>query len=298
MKHVDSLQKRFDIVIASTTEKDFYLNCYYYFDYIYSNEDLLELYHNAYRDYSSKFADIWGDWIDEREAYLDSDRTIEPPEITTQPNDVYRMEKFDMYCNACALDVRVYHPIKHYKECEHELCNDYNGSLLINGLKETLRRYKDDYRNSKKDITKTFKNWYEGEREHYESELSRFHMEFIEAVKKLEVSEVPKNSEFKPFLNEKTGEFFYYGNRGTFPLAGQEFRVLKKLQDNKGEPVTYLELIQAIMPSVTEVREAHKMTLRDVLKNIKTRLGVLPKSKSNKKDPIKVVRRYGYKLVL
>ena len=296
MSLTETLNKRFDVVVNSLTEKDFYLNCYYYFDYIYEHPELLKIYEDAYVTYTRKFGDIWADWNDKRREYLDSGRTIEPPEITTQPEEVSRLEKFDMYCNACGLDVRVYQPIKHYKECEHELCGDYNGSLLLNGLDFTLKRYKKDYRNLNKQISSTYKHWYEGQREHYQAELSRFHIEFIEEVGKLSLVEVPHTTEIKPFLNLNTGDFMYFGKQGNFPISGQDFKILRILQDSIDKPVPYLKLIQAIIPSVTEVREVHKMALRDVIKNIKRKLGVLPKGSASKPDPIKMVRQHGYRL--
>jgi len=132
MNLADGLNKRFDVVTSSSTEKDFYLNCIYYFDYIYNHPELLKIYEEASGNYSSKFGEIWGNYNDKRREYLESGRTIEPPDITTQPSEVTKLEKFDMYCNACGLDVRVYHPIKHFQECDClALCGDFVGSLLI-----------------------------------------------------------------------------------------------------------------------------------------------------------------------
>lgn len=75
MNLADGLNKRFDVVISSVTEKDFYLNCYYYFDYIYQHPELLKIYEDAQRNYSKKFGDIWGDYNEKRIAYLESGRT-------------------------------------------------------------------------------------------------------------------------------------------------------------------------------------------------------------------------------
>ena len=61
---------------------------FYYFDYIYQNPELYKIYAEAYSTYTRKFSDIWGDWNDKRQAYLESGRTIEPPEITTESNEV------------------------------------------------------------------------------------------------------------------------------------------------------------------------------------------------------------------
>jgi len=296
MSHIDGIQRRYEAVIQSFTEEGFYLNCFYYFDYIYSNPDLYKIYEEAYKDYSKKFGNIWGDWNDGRRQYLESGRTIEPPEVTNQPDEVYRLETFDMFCNSCGLDVRVYHPIKHYKECEHELCNDYNGWLLVRGLEATLVRYKGHLRISPKSIKHTYKNWYQNKREDYQGNLSRFNIQFIDKVRELDILVVPEAKTIKPFLNSNTGDFSYFGKKGNFPISGQEFKVLKTLHDNLGEPVTHLELIKSFIPSVTEAREAHKMTLRDVLKNIKIKLGVLSKNGIPKPDPIRSIRQYGYRL--
>lgn len=299
MNFVEGLNKRFQVVTSSSTEKDFYLNCFYYFDYIYQNPELLNIYEEAARNYSIKFCEIWGDYNDKRRSYLESGRTIEAPEITTQPDEVARLEKFDMYCNACGLDGRVYHPIKHYQECDcPETCGDFTGSLLINGLEYTLKRYKNDYREPKKKITQIYKSWYEDQSSHYQEELSRFHIEFIEKVSQLSELDVPSTTEIKPFLNLETGDFSYFGRVGNFPTSGQEFKVLKTLLTANNYKASHDILVRSFLPSVEKATKSQKSKLHTIIRNIKIKLGVLPETKVSKPDPFKSVRGEGYRLEL
>jgi len=278
MNFLDALNRRYDVVISATTDKDFYLNCYYYFDYIHRNPELNKIFEDAYMIYTKKFFDIWADYNEKRRIYLDSGRSIEPPKITTEPFEVSRLEKFDMYCNACGLDARVYHPIKHYQECDcPELCGDFVGSLLVKGLEYTLKRYKDDYREFKGQIIQRQKNFYKDERENYQTELSRFHIEFTYRVAQLSELNVPETMEIKPFLNFSTGDFFYCGTKGNLPPSGQGFKVLRTLLEAKDYKASHDQLVKSYLPNIYKATKVQKSGLHTIIRNIKKQIGVLPK---------------------
>lgn len=51
MKLITGINTCFNIVISSKTEKDFYMNVYRYFDYIFAHPELAELYDEGGRKY-------------------------------------------------------------------------------------------------------------------------------------------------------------------------------------------------------------------------------------------------------
>ncbi len=302
MDLVQGLNKHFDIVVASKTEQDFYMNVYRYFDYIFTHPELEQIYQNARRNYHKQFGEIWGDYIDQRKAYLDAGRVGEPPAITNQPSEVTRLEKFDLYANAVGLEVRVYEPIKHFHECDTpDTCSDFCGALLVRGLDYVLQQLKSDYRtlrDKKKDVISTYEGWYKNHRDSYQQELNQFHMMFLVEVEKLDLVTVPKTKELSPFLNLHTGDFVYFGTEGNFPTSGQEFKVLKTLLSVKDYKATHDELIRSFLPSVEKATKTQKSKLHTIIRNIKYKLGVLPETKKSKPDPFQSVRGEGYRLVL
>lgn len=291
MDLVQGLNKHFDIVTTSKTEHDFYMNVYRYFDYIFIHPQLKQLYEKAENDYRKKSIDIWAGY--EYHKDNDGDR---------RSSETFLMERFDMFCHAAYLEGRVYEKIKHYQECDTpDTCGDFYGALLVRGLNFVLKNHKPNYpslRNRKRDITQTYNNWYKNQRDRYQYELGQFHMMFLVEVEKIELTEVPEMKKFTPFLNLETGDFHYMGSRGNFTISGQEFNVLKTLSESPNYQATYLKLVQSFIPSVERVTSVQKDALRTVIRNIKEKLGVLPKSPHSKKDPFKVIRLYGYKLVI
>lgn len=291
MNLVDGLNNRFNVLIASKTERDFYYSAYYYFDYIFSNPQLEELYREGEVEYRKKATKIF-----------------EQFEANPQHGDsyhaqmIYKMEKFDMYCNAVTLEVRLYHPMKDYIETnDPDSHQSYLMVALDKGFKYALKvcspRF--GYReNFKKEFKENFNSWFVGQRDQYQDELSRFHVEFIDQVAQLSELSVPASAEIKPFLNLETGDFSYYGVKGNFPTSGQNFKVLKTLLTAKNYKATHTELVQSFIPNVDKATKSQKQKLTTVIRNIKIELKVLPETSLSKPDPFVSVRREGYRLEL
>jgi hypothetical protein len=249
MNLVEGLNTRFEIVTSSRTEGGFYLNLYHYFDYLFKNPEFADMYRIAQNEYHKKFGDIWNEYNTQRQAYLDSGRTIESPQITTQPSEVSRMEKADMYCMAVGSEVRIYYPIKHFHECDTpDDCGDYNGMLLLYGLDYTLKKYKDYYRVEAKHIKSTYKNWYKNERDFYQGELSQFHMMFTARYEEQKGSiVVPTSNEIS--FDEKNG-LLILGNK-TVRVKRQaeppvEYHILQYMNENDGfgEKAFFSEILE------------------------------------------------------
>ena len=49
-----ALNKRFDIVLQESTDKEFYLSLYHYFDYIETTQELKSIFDQSERDYYTK----------------------------------------------------------------------------------------------------------------------------------------------------------------------------------------------------------------------------------------------------
>lgn len=61
MDLISSLNKRYDILIASKTEQDFYLNAYQYYDHIFTSPILSNLYSEGDRAYRIKAVKMGSD---------------------------------------------------------------------------------------------------------------------------------------------------------------------------------------------------------------------------------------------
>ena len=101
---ITGLNKRYDIVIQSTSDKEFYLNLHQYFDYIYKNEALKAFIDNSQKVYSKAMYEIWGDY-----------RPYTQEELDTNSAKVSKLERFNLYALQAGIYVRVYLPIEDYK---------------------------------------------------------------------------------------------------------------------------------------------------------------------------------------
>ena len=55
---ITGLNKRFDIALQESTDKEFYLSLYHYFDYIENTQELKGIFDQSERDYYTKFKEI------------------------------------------------------------------------------------------------------------------------------------------------------------------------------------------------------------------------------------------------
>ena len=291
MNLLAGINKRYDIMMASKTEQSFYLNAYQYYDYIFTNPKLAQIYSEGGRAYRLKATDIWDGY----------DKT-DLEKCSHQTQLASKMESADMLCNGCALEVRLYRPLKHYYETsEPDMLQDPYMVAIVKGIdyasKVCSQRY-GGYRENKKDIVKGFNNWFKNQREYYEQELSIFHVQFINEIEKLEKPQKNKvliKTESKPFLDLDTGDFTYLGKEGNFPTSGQEFKVLNTLLNSPHHKASYTTLVNSY-GSVSKASKVDKARLYIIVRNIKRELGVLPKNKHSNTDPFNAVRNEGYRL--
>ena len=103
-------------------------------------------------------------------------------------------------------------------------------------------------------------------------------------------------------FNIKTGEFFYYTTQGLLSPKTQEFKILQMLVMNSGKLVTYSSLLRRISNFTCENDEVgyyHKRNLALIIKQIKLRLGILPKNRKGGTMPdiIENISKAGYRII-
>jgi hypothetical protein len=96
-------------------------------------------------------------------------------------------------------------------------------------------------------------------------------------------------------LNLINGNFTLNELSGTFTPKGQEFKFMKALLESSDHQAEYSSLINTIW-SGRENSKANRNDLALLLKKIKTKLKILPASKSENKDIFQNIKGFGYKI--
>lgn len=187
------LKERYEIAVSSSSEREFYENVYYYFDYIHRKPELLKIFEDSQRVYSKKHGDIW-----------DKPRYESEEELNIRSEKTYKMEHFDMFATACGMYMRIYLKINNYKTAvEPDSHQDPMAVALIKGpeyaSEQYFKRYPERGRGVKKDITKNYKSWFEDKRPFYERELRSFHLMFLD--------EIDRINEIEKLVSSKKLEF-------------------------------------------------------------------------------------------
>jgi hypothetical protein len=178
---ITGLNKRYDIVIQSTSDKEFYLNIHQYFDYIYKNEVLKAFIDNSQKTYAKAMYEIWGDY-----------RPYTQEELDTNSAKVCKLEHFNLYAMQAGIYVRVYLPIEDYKTTtDTDDKQDPVVVILMRGFDYAL-----NLNVWSKGELKEYKKWFEG-RGRYEPELRRIHLILLDELNKpnLATEDIPKKPE-------------------------------------------------------------------------------------------------------
>lgn len=103
-------------------------------------------------------------------------------------------------------------------------------------------------------------------------------------------------------FNKETGDFVFGRVKNKLNQGTQEFRVFLKLLENKSHQAKYETLLQEMYPKERiEKRnmKVYKMNLALVIRNIKEKLGILPREKRKNKEIFKNLKKWGgYRLLL
>jgi hypothetical protein len=211
MNLLAGINKRYDIMVASKTEQDFYLNVYQYYDYIFTNPFLYNLYTEGDKAYRMKADVIWSS----------SDRSI-PENVKHQSQLTHKMEQVDMYCNGCCLEGRLYRPLKDYYETgEPDMLQDPFAVAIVKGIDYAAEVCsKRPYAGSKKEIKKGFNNWFKNQRDGYQQELTTFHIQFIRQIEEIEDDDSAPSS----------NEIYFDIENSLLILGGKTVRIKRKTQ--------------------------------------------------------------------
>lgn len=171
MDIAEGLKSRYDIVIGSKTDPEFYMNVYYYYDFLFKTPQLATIWENSAKEYAKKHGAIWP-------AKAQTDE-----EADSRSQQVYKMEHFDLHANGCGLYVRVYLPVDDYKNTsDPDSKQDPNAVALVKGIKYAERVCVRPPMRTKKDISKSFNSWFKDMRSYYEPEFKRFHLLLLDAL--------------------------------------------------------------------------------------------------------------------
>lgn len=129
-----------------------------------------------------------------------------------------------------------------------------------------------------------------------EEKLNSFLKKYGKYIK-IDIPKQHNNKVGNLILNLETGEFNYMGVKGHFSPTTQEYKILSQLFINKDNTSNYSSLIKKINLSYEEVTKINKFYVHTVIRNIKERLKILPKTKKSKPDCIKNIKGFGYKLL-
>lgn len=170
---ITGLNKRYDIVTQSTSDKEFYLNLHQYEDFIEKNETLKAVIDTSQREYAKAMYSIWGEY-----------RQYTQEELDEKSSQVSKLERFNLYALRAGCYVRVYLPIEDYKTTsELDDRQDPAVVILMRGFDYALKLKRWD-----KEELKQYQKWFEG-RGVYEPELRRFHLTLLDELNKLEVAQ-------------------------------------------------------------------------------------------------------------
>jgi hypothetical protein len=282
---ITGLNKRFDIALQKSTDKEFYLNLYHYFDYIENTQELKSIFDQSERDYYTKFREI-----KLKNATGQTDDSIARGQLR-------KLELFNLYAIGCSIYMRIYLTISEYRKTEEE--DDLQDPvivLLFYGIEyaKKLKRWENEY-------LKQYNNWFGGKRSMYEAELKQFHLLMLEELAKQKpIVTTPEitTTKIPLYLNLTTGDFIFHNTKGTFSPATQEFKILSTLLYSKDYTVTHFDLYNVIHPNTQRIiGKTHRDRLSLIIRNIKKKLNILPATKESNPDIFKSIPKAAYCLI-
>ena len=209
----DNLNMRFNVVLQSATEREFYQNLYHYFDFIYKTPHLKSIFDESSHEYSKRHYELW------------KKRPMTDEEADLAEAETIKLERFNLFAVGAFIDGRIYLPIADYRETtEPDAEQDPAAVILLRGLEyaTSLNRWN-------KDTLKLLDRWYNGKRSFYESKLRRFHIIFLDELEKTK------------FASKKKIEIAFDKEASVLTLDGK--RVNIKLKNDKPIEHYILEFI-------------------------------------------------------
>ena len=99
-------------------------------------------------------------------------------------------------------------------------------------------------------------------------------------------------------LNTITGNFTYYKTKGNFPIKNQEFKLLNLLINSPDYQSDHDSIAKTIYSNLDSSNKTTKFRIQQIIKKIKIKLNILPKSKKTNPNFILNIPNVGYKLIV
>lgn len=284
----NALNTRFNIALQKSSDKDFYMNLYHYFDYVVKTPELKNILDQNERDYYTKFRNIR------------LQNALEKTTLEAARAQLRKLEYFNLYAVGTGIYMRIYLAIDDYRNSDDlDDLQDPVMVLLFYGIDyaKKINRWDKEYLNQ-------YNNWFDGKRNNYEEELKQFHQLMLEELAKpkaltptIEKEPETKAVKIPLHLNLSTGDFIFYNTRGTLSPATQEFKILACLLYGDDYMASHLSLYQTLHPNTLEVRKAHRDQLSLIIRNIKKSLLILSDEETANPNIFKSIPKIGYRLI-
>ncbi len=98
-------------------------------------------------------------------------------------------------------------------------------------------------------------------------------------------------------FNKNTGDFIFNKVKGNLTPKSQEFHFIKTILESKDKQADYATLISKIWDGKPNSKSARN-DLNIIVRNVKQKLLILPKTKSKNPDILKSVKNLGYRIII
>jgi hypothetical protein len=173
-KLIEALKTRYEVVLQSSSDSQFYMNIHAYIDLIRKTPSLSKIMDDSENEYRRQHIAIW------------PDKSKTDEEADEQEERTIRLERFNLFtAHFSWLEARIYDPIEDYKNTDApDDEQDPVALLLVKGIKNIKTKKWSDK------TLKMYNRWFDGKRERYENDLRQFHADFLTAI-----SQAPKIEE-------------------------------------------------------------------------------------------------------
>ena len=197
--------------------------------------------------------------------------------------------------------VRIYLPIKHYwNSDEPDEQQDPLALLLLWGrdqprTKRWINGHEFFTARERKKTLRTYERWFDHGRQEYVQEIKNLHLAVVSELAKGTTTVEPRQAQELFVLDTISGDFRLGELTGTLNVSTQEFRVIATLYTAENYRAPYLELINCLK-KIDKVTKPDKESLGIMIRNLKMKLGILPKDKRVNEDIFINEVHYGYRL--
>ncbi|MEI7709123.1 MAG: hypothetical protein WCI76_00210 [bacterium] len=262
-KFIDVIKSHYEMALKSGTGLPFYSDVNHYLFYIIKTPKLYAIITDEYAKLKNELKEI------KENPFLSS---------SAEEDILDQTKKISLYTDYIVLYKAIYLPFQ-ANDNESILSEENSKALFyLGGIEKVPEKERSFWQDS-------FASHFERNKKHF----TNLHFKLLEILETKNKELVVKNKDFDFDVN--TGQFRYFKTKGTFSPKKKEFKFLKTLYFKNSHQATYAEL-----SDVDQASRNDKIKLTETVRNVKTKLGILSKTKHKNKDIIKTVSGYGYEL--